>query len=67
MNDRLDQLEFRMAYLEQANAQLSDTVYRQQQELKKLRDEFAMLLERAEAAQSQPTAYTAQEEKPPHY
>jgi uncharacterized coiled-coil protein SlyX len=67
MSDRLEQIEFRMAYLEQANAQLSDTVYQQQLELKALRAELATLLQRMEAAQTQSTAWTPQDEKPPHY
>jgi SlyX protein len=67
MSDRLEQIEIRIAYLEQANAQLSDTVYQQQQELTKLRTELATLLQRMEAAQTQSTAWTPQDEKPPHY
>jgi SlyX protein len=67
MSDRLEQIEIRIAYLEQANTQLSDTVYQQQQDLKALRLHLQTLLQRVEAEQSQPTAYTAQDEKPPHY
>jgi len=37
MNERLDQIEIKIAYLEQANAQLSDVVYRQRQEIEALR------------------------------
>jgi uncharacterized coiled-coil protein SlyX len=67
MSERLDQIEVRMAFLEQANTQLSDTVYAQQQELKKLRAELANLLQKLEAEQSAPTAWSLQDEKPPHY
>ena len=67
MSDRLEQIEIRIAYLEQANTQLSDTVYRQQQDLKALRAQLDTLLQRLEAEQSQPTPYSAQDEKPPHY
>ena len=67
MNARLDQLEIKVAYLEQANAQLSDVVYRQRQEIDALREQFAALTGRFEAAQSQATAYSQEEEKPPHY
>ena len=67
MNARLDQLEIKIAYLEQANAQLSDVVYRQRQEIDALREQFAALTGRFEAAQSQTTAYSQEEEKPPHY
>ncbi len=67
MTDRLDQIEFRIAYLEQANTQLGDTVYQQQQELKALRAQLGTLLQRLEAEQSAPTTWTPQDEKPPHY
>jgi SlyX protein len=67
MNARLDQLEIKIAFLEQANAQLSDVIYQQRQEIDALREQFAALTGRVEAAQSQPTTYSAEEEKPPHY
>ena len=67
MTDRLEQIEVRIAYLEQANAQLSDVVYQQRQELEALRAKLAALTERLESAQAQPTAYTPEDEKPPHY
>jgi SlyX protein len=67
MNERLDQIEVRIAFLEQANTQLSDTVYRQEQELNTLRAQIGALLQKLETAQSQLTAWTAEDEKPPHY
>lgn len=67
MTDRVENIEIRMAFLEQANTQLSDTIIRQQQELKALRAQLDSLLQRLEAAQSQPTTWTEQDEKPPHY
>lgn len=67
MTDRLDQIEVRMAFLEQANTELSDTVYKQQQELKSLRAQLQSLLQRIEAEQAQTTTWTPQDEKPPHY
>ncbi len=67
MTDRLEQVEVRIAFLEQANAELSDVLYKLRQELEALRTEFATLTQRWEAAQSAPTPYTAEQEKPPHY
>jgi SlyX protein len=67
MTDRLDKIEIRIAYLEQANSQLSDTIYRQQQELDTLRMRLAALVGRMDSAQAQPTAYSPEDEKPPHY
>jgi uncharacterized coiled-coil protein SlyX len=66
-SERLEQIEIRIAYLEQANAQLSDVVIQQRQELDTLRARLATQLARIEAAQSQTTVYTSEEEKPPHY
>ena len=67
MEQRLDQLEIKVAYLEQANAELSDEMFRQRRELEALREQLSALTGRFEAAQAQPTAYTPEEEKPPHY
>lgn len=67
MDERLDRIEIRMAYLEQANTQLSDTVYRQQQEIDTLRVRLAALVGRLDTAQAQPTEYAPEDEKPPHY
>lgn len=67
MTDRIEQVEIRIAFLEQANGELSDVVYKLRQELEKLRAEFATLTQRWEASQAAPTAYTAEQEKPPHY
>jgi SlyX protein len=67
MDQRLEQLEIKVAFLEEANAQLSDMVYRQQQELEALRTQLAGFAERIEAAREQATSYTAEQEKPPHY
>lgn len=67
MQERVEQLEIKVAFLEQANGQLSEELYRQRQELEALRAQLTGLLERLDASQSQPTAYTAEQEKPPHY
>ena len=67
MTDRLDQIEVRMAFLEQANTQLSDSLIHQQQQLKALRAQLESLLQRLEAEQASTTAWTPQDEKPPHY
>lgn len=67
MDQRIDQLEIKVAFLEQANAQLSDELYRQRQQLEALRQQLLALSGRFEAAQAQPSDYTAEDEKPPHY
>ncbi len=67
MEQRIEQLEIKVAYLEEANGQLSDMVYRQRQELEALRLQLAGFVERIEAVREQATSYTAEQEIPPHY
>jgi SlyX protein len=67
MNESLEKLETRIAYLEQANADLGDVVYRQQREIDALRDRLTTLVGRLESAQSTDRPWSPAEEKPPHY
>jgi uncharacterized coiled-coil protein SlyX len=67
MNERLEQIETKIAYLEKANNDLSDVIYRQRQEIEALQAQLSQLKDRLEAAQNQPTPYTLEEERPPHY
>ncbi len=67
MSERLEQIETKIAFLEKANQELSDVVYRQRQEIEALHARLAQLTERIEAAQTAPTPYTFEDEKPPHY
>ncbi|HWL62174.1 MAG TPA: SlyX family protein [Steroidobacteraceae bacterium] len=68
MEDRLEQLETKVAFLEQANSELSDELFRRRQEIEALREQFAALRGRLDAAQAQPAApYSPEDEKPPHY
>jgi uncharacterized coiled-coil protein SlyX len=66
MDNRIDQLEIKIAYLEQANAELSDELIKQRLALDALRDQLTTLSGRL-AAQAEATTYSADEEKPPHY
>lgn len=65
--ETIERIELKIAYLERANNDLSEVVYRQQQQLDALRAELAMLSGKLAAAMTEPTAYTAEQEKPPHY
>jgi SlyX protein len=67
MTRTLEHIETKIAYLEQANAELSDVVYRQQQELDALRALLIEMAARFDRGQAPATQYTAEEEKPPHY
>ena len=64
---KFEQLELKIAYLEQANQELSDVVYRQQGELDALRDRLKLLAARIEESAQPQRPYTEVEERPPHY
>lgn len=65
--EALERVELKIAYLERANTDLSDVVYRQQQELETLRARVSGLMQRLSGLAEEPTAYSAEQEKPPHY
>jgi uncharacterized coiled-coil protein SlyX len=68
MNDTtLEQIQTKIAFLERANTELSDQVYRQHQEIETLRRRLAELAEQLSAALSEARAPTPDEERPPHY
>jgi uncharacterized coiled-coil protein SlyX len=62
-----ERIEMKLAYLEQANQELSDVVYRQEQEIQKLVLQLAALSNRMDSMRGAPEQYTAEEERPPHY
>lgn len=66
MSDAIERVEVKIAFLESANAELSDVVYRQQQEIDALRERLASLTTRFEELRSKPE-WTSQDERPPHY
>jgi SlyX protein len=65
--DFIERVELKIAYLERANNDLSEVVYRQQQQIDALRTELAVLNGKMEAGMAEQTAYTLEQEKPPHY
>lgn len=64
---KLEQIETKIAFLERANAELSDVVFRQHKEIETLRAQVVALASRVEAAQSDADVRPPQEERPPHY
>ena len=66
-NDVVERIDLRIAYLERANNDLSEVVYRQQQEIDALRAELAVLSGKLDSALTEQTVYTAEQERPPHY
>jgi uncharacterized coiled-coil protein SlyX len=66
--EALEQLETKMAFLDHANAVLSDIVSRQQRDIDALRDRLAALAALVQAGRdSDATPRTAADERPPHY
>jgi len=63
----LEQVETKIAFLERANAELSDVVFRQQREIEALRAQLGVLAARVDAAHSDTGVGTPEEERPPHY
>lgn len=63
----LEQIETKIAFLERANAELSDVVFRQHRDIEALRVQMAALAARIEAVQSDTGVRTPEEERPPHY
>ena len=65
--DAVERIELRIAYLERANNDLSEVVYRQQREIDALRAELTVVSGKLQAALTEQTVYTAEQERPPHY
>jgi SlyX protein len=63
----VERLELKLAFLERANAELSDVVYRQHKELEGLRAGLRALSEKLDARQSTEPARRPEDERPPHY
>jgi uncharacterized coiled-coil protein SlyX len=67
MQDRITELEIKVAHAEQALTELSDVLYGQQQLIDQLGQRMEALQQRLDAADgAAPGAETA-DEKPPHY
>ena len=65
-DETIERIQAKIAYLESANSELSDVIYRQQQEIDGLRVQLLALMARLDAA-AVPSEYTLEQEKPPHY
>ena len=70
-SQRLSELEEKLAYLEAGNAELSEEIYRQQQEIIALTIAHQQLLERFAGLQQQSSKSNSEQsmliEQPPHY
>jgi SlyX protein len=65
--DTVERLELKLAFLERANLELSDVVYRQHKELEALRDGLRVLAEKLDSRQSAEPVRRPEDERPPHY
>ena len=63
----IESMQTKIAFLERANVELSDVVFRQQQELQALAAQLRALGERLLTVQAQERAHVPEEERPPHY
>ncbi len=63
----LEQIHLKLAFLERANSELSDVVYRQQQEIQALSARIREVAERTSSAQGGGEERSAEDERPPHY
>jgi uncharacterized coiled-coil protein SlyX len=66
-DEAMTRLETKLAFLEKAANELSDVVYRQQQDIAALNERLAALAGRFDILVSNDRAYTSDEERPPHY
>jgi uncharacterized coiled-coil protein SlyX len=66
-NESLEELQSKIAYLEQAIAELSDVVFRQHKEIQLLQVQLNAVKERLDSARSDEATRSVEQERPPHY
>jgi len=66
-SETLVEIQTKIAFLERANAELSDVVFRQDREIQALQAQIRAVSDRLNAAQSQEAARPPDDERPPHY
>jgi uncharacterized coiled-coil protein SlyX len=68
MNDEtLEQIQTKIAFLERAASDLSDTVFRQHREIQALEAKLKAVVDRLSGAQSDESVRPPDQERPPHY
>ena len=67
MEERLTDIEVKLAHVEQAFNELSDVLYRQQQQVDRLELSLEALRQQLESNQDGASAGAPEDEKPPHY
>jgi len=66
-SEALELIQTRITFLERANTELSDVVYRQQQQIQALTAAIRDVSERLRATQAGTNEAMPEEERPPHY
>jgi SlyX protein len=66
-DEALEQIHLKLAFLERANSELSDVVFRQQQEIQALSARIREVAERASPGQGGGEERRPEDERPPHY
>jgi SlyX protein len=66
-SEALAQIQAKITFLERANAELSDVVFRQQQEIQALAARLKYVCERLQTLPSGNDERTPEDERPPHY
>lgn len=66
-DDRLERLETKLSFLEGANADLSDELNRQRQEIAALHMRLVALASRLDSAPGAAESELVRDERPPHY
>lgn len=67
MQERITELEIKLAHAEQALTELSDVLYGQQQLIDRLDQRMEALQQRLDATEGAAPGDNAADEKPPHY
>ena len=65
--EQVEHIEVKIAFLERANAELSDVVFRQQLELNAVGARLRELFDRMESMRSDERPRGVDDERPPHY
>jgi len=66
-DETLEQIQSKIAFLERANSDLSDVLFRQQREIRALSERIRTVSDRLHALQSEDGQRSPEEERPPHY
>ena len=67
MDDRITEIEVKLAHVEQAFNELSDVLYRQQQQVDRLELSLEALRQQLQSNEDGASTGLPENEKPPHY